>query len=121
MDKSNGAYLGTEIGNKWWKRYAQDEFFSRGNGQYWLDDKAFSFNKAFTSKDIIIPFDSILGVGVGYWHSGRWALGNKILKITWAKDSLTLSSGFIVLGKTEKFNEFKALLEAKLKSKNQNR
>jgi hypothetical protein len=30
MDKRRGRYLGTEMDEKWWKRYAQEGWFARG-------------------------------------------------------------------------------------------
>jgi hypothetical protein len=39
MDKNKGLYLGTEIDQKWWRRYTKEGLFLRGNGEYWYDDK----------------------------------------------------------------------------------
>jgi len=39
MDRRRGCYLGTEIDEKWWKRYAREGLFVRGNGEYWFDDE----------------------------------------------------------------------------------
>jgi hypothetical protein len=118
MEKNKGAYLGTEINQKWWKRYTKLEFFSRGNGEYWLDDNGLYFLKFFTRANIFIPFDSIIEVKIGTWHSGRWALGAKILKVVWVKDGLMLSSGFIVSKQEDQLNKFKSLLLSNLKNKN---
>lgn len=96
MDKNKGLYLGTEINEKWWKRYTKDKLFMRGNGEYWYDDKGFYFLRYLTENPIFIPFGAMLEIKLGKWHSGRWAYGNFIIKIIWQKDNLKLSSGFIV-------------------------
>mgnify|MGYP001567496802 CR=1 FL=1 len=31
-----GNYLGTEIDEKWWKRYRSPGFFARGSGEFWM-------------------------------------------------------------------------------------
>jgi hypothetical protein len=33
-EKALGIYFGTEINEKWWKRYTKDKLFMRGNGTY---------------------------------------------------------------------------------------
>jgi hypothetical protein len=33
--KKRGSYLGTEVDEKWYKRYRRDGFFARGSGEYW--------------------------------------------------------------------------------------
>jgi hypothetical protein len=33
MDKRRGRYSGTEMDEKWWKRYAQKGWFARGKGE----------------------------------------------------------------------------------------
>lgn len=96
MDKNKGLYLGTEINEKWWKRYTKDKLFMRGNGEYWYDDKGFYFLRNFTKEPIFIPFSEILEIKMGKWHSGRWAYGRPVIKIVWRQDNLKLSSGFIV-------------------------
>lgn len=98
MEKQKGLYLGTEIGETWWKRYTHAGFFMRGNGTYWMDDKGFFFQRYPMKEPFFIPFGSMLEIKSGTWHSGRWAFGNLIVKIIWQKDNLRLSSGFIVSG-----------------------
>jgi hypothetical protein len=96
MDKRRGHYLGTEIGEKWWKRYTKDGLFARGNGEYWVDDEAFYFLRYLTQDPIVIPFDKIEELKVGTWHAGRWAWGNLIVKFLWSHRGQSLSSGFIL-------------------------
>jgi len=107
MEKNKGAYLGTEIEGIWWKRYTKDNLFARGNGEYWFDEKGLYFLRYFAKEPIFIPSGSIQEVKIGRWHSGRWAMGNPILKIIWVKDGINLSSGFIVSNKIEMSLEFK--------------
>jgi hypothetical protein len=96
MDKRRGCYLGTEINEKWWKRYTKEGLFARGNGEYWHDDEAFYFLRDLTRDPIVIPFDKMDGLKVGTWHSGRWAWGNPIIKLLWVHQGRSLSSGFIL-------------------------
>ena len=118
METQKGLYLGTEINEKWRRRYVQSGFLARGNGQYWFDDKGFYFLRTLTREPIFISFDKIFGVKLGKWHSGRWAFGNLILKIIWELDGLKLSSGFIVSKNSEEIMELKKILEGKISRKN---
>lgn len=98
-DSSNrrkGHYLGTEIDEKWWKRYRKDKFFARGNGEYWFDDTAYYFRRYLTKQPIEIPFSRVIEVKIGKTHAGRWLLASRVLKLIWEKDGIKLSSGFIV-------------------------
>lgn len=94
--RRKGLYLGTEVGEKWWKRYTRDKFFARGNGKYWFDNSAFYFHRYLTRKPIQIPFDNVVEVKLGRSHAGRWLLRVPVLKIIWKKSDLLLSSGFLV-------------------------
>ena len=98
-DSSNrrkGHYLGTEIDEKWWKRYKKDKLFARGNGEYWFDGTALYFRRYLTKHPIVIPFAKIIEMKIGKSHAGRWLLGSRVLKLVWEKDGMKLSSGFIV-------------------------
>jgi len=75
MEKRRGHYLGTEIDEKWWKRYREDGFFARGFGEFWCDEGAFYFSRYLMMRPLIIPFDKILGFQIGAWHAGRWGSG----------------------------------------------
>lgn len=116
MGNNKGLYLGTEIDEKWWKRYKKDKFLTRGNGEYWYDDKGFYFLRYFTEEPIIIPFSEIIKIKLGKWHSGRWAYGNLIIKIVWKKENLKLSSGFIISKNKEDVVKFIEALEIKIKN-----
>ena len=98
-DSSNrrkGHYLGTEIENKWWKRYRKDKLFARGNGEYWFDDTALYFRRHLTKHPLVIPFAKVVEVKIGKSHAGGWLLGSQVLKVIWEKEGMKLSSGFIV-------------------------
>ena len=110
--RNTGLYLGTEIvGRKLWKRYLKDKLFARGNGKYWFDGGGFYFLRYLTSTPIYIPFSQVMEIQLGTKHAGRWAMGNLIVKIIWRKDSLILSSGFLVSKKREYARALKAELD----------
>ena len=94
--EKTGHYLGTEIDEKWWKRYKKSPFFARGNGTYHYDDKAFYFLKYLTNEPLSIPLNRIVDFKIGKWHAGRWGAGMPVLKIIWENDDLRLSSGFLL-------------------------
>jgi hypothetical protein len=116
INKNKGLYLGTEINQKWWRRYQKNKFFMRGNGQYWYNDQEFYFLRDLTREPITIPFAKIIELKLGKWHSGKWAYGNFIVKIIWQKDGLKLSSGFIVSKNREGAIKLKEDLESKIKA-----
>ena len=91
-----GHYLGTEIDEKWWKRYRKDKLFARGNGEYWFDETTLYFRRYLTKLPIEIPFARVMEVKIGTSHAGRWLLGRRVIKLIWHKDGLKLSSGFIL-------------------------
>ena len=95
-NRSKGHYLGTEIGEKWWKRYKKDKLFARGNGEYWFDEIAFYFLRYLTKQPIEIPLTKIVRFEIGKTHAGRRLFRQWVLKLVWEKDGLILSSGFIV-------------------------
>jgi hypothetical protein len=95
-----GHYMGTEIGEVWYRRYREDGFFARGNGEYYLTPDALHFRRYLTKQELVIPFDQVTEIKLGKWHSGQWAAFRTVLKIVWKRGNLVLSSGFI-LSRTE--------------------
>jgi hypothetical protein len=95
-NRHKGRYLGTEIDEKWWKRYRKDKFFARGSGEYWFGDSGLYFRRYLTRHPIEIPFTKVIEVKMGKSHAGKWLLGSRVLKLIWEKDGMKLSSGFIV-------------------------
>jgi hypothetical protein len=100
MEKRRGHYLGTELDQKWWKRYRQENFFIRGNGTFWIDNQVFFFQRSLSKTPIQIPFYKMFDFKIGHWHCGRWSLGQPIIKIFWKEKGEVLTSGF-VLTKTQ--------------------
>jgi hypothetical protein len=100
-----GLYLGTEIDEKWWKRYIHNKFFMRGNGKYWVDQTSFYFLRYLTKDPMIIPFNKITGLKEGKWHSGKWVGNLLVLKILWVENGVKLSSGFVITRNSIKFHQ----------------
>lgn len=94
-DKNRGHYLGTEIDEKWWRRYSMEGFLARGIGEFWIDSSALYFRRYLTDAPIVIALGDVLDIKVGKWHSGRWAGGVPVVKILWKKSDNRLSSGFV--------------------------
>lgn len=89
-----GKYFGTEIDEKWWKRYRKNKMFARGNGTFSYDEQSILFLRLVTRTPLAIEFEKILEFKIGKWHAGQWGAGKPILKIVWKKDNQLLSSGF---------------------------
>ena len=100
MEKKSGYYFGTEIDEKWWKRYRKKGYFARGLGNYFIDDNGIHFYRYLTKNPLTILFSDIKGIKAGKWHAGRWGHGHIVTKVVWNDSEKVLSSGFI-LGKNE--------------------
>ena len=52
MDTATGIalYVGTQIGDRWWKRYRAPGFFVRGRGRYWFEDGELRFHRELTKE-----------------------------------------------------------------------
>lgn len=99
-ERKPGHYLGTEVDDRWWRRFGGDGFFARGNGTYWFERDSLCFLRYLTSDPLCIHFDEIENISTGTWHAGRWGFGRQIVKLHWVRDEMQLSSGFVV-GKDE--------------------
>ena len=108
------AYLGTEISEKWWRRYKKRGFFMRGNGEISLNENGLSFRRALTQKPFLIPYNKMTGLSFGKWHSGRWLFGAPILKIKWINDGEDLCSGFYFKITEQELQEFVRDLQNKM-------
>ena len=117
MERRKGHYLGTEIDERWWKRYRKDRFFARGNGEYWLEENGFCFRRYLTKRPICVPFERTEQIKLGKWHAGRWSGGLLVLKILWDKDGQRLSSGFVVSRNEVDTYNLKAELESRIGSR----
>lgn len=112
-----GKYFGTEIDEKWWRRYTKNKMLSRGNGKFFFDEKAISFLRTLTKEPIQIDTRKIVELKTGKWHAGQWGAGKPILKILWKNNDQILSSGFSLSNKfDEVLSELKEL--TKLQDKN---
>ena len=100
-----GHYLGTEIDEKWWSRYRKDGLFACGNGEYWIANNCFCFRRYLTKSEIVIPLNEVKEIKTDKWHASRWAGGALIIKLIWYKNSMKLSSGFVVSKDTAETNK----------------
>jgi hypothetical protein len=96
MLKRKGHYFGTEIDEKWWRRYTKKKLFARGTGEYWYDDDSFYFRRYLTRTPIVLHFRDITDLKTGHWHAGRWGGRHPIIKFIWQRDGLRLGSGFLL-------------------------
>ena len=94
MLKQKGHYFGTEINEKWWRRYTKHHLFARGTGEYWFDDQDFYFRRYLTKTPIVLHYRDIIELKTGHWHAGKWGGKHPIIKFIWEKDGIRLSSGF---------------------------
>lgn len=114
MQKSNGYYYGTEIDEKWWRRYMRDGLFTRGNGSWWIEDDGMYFLRKMTKKPIFIPLNAIKGIKLGTGHAGKWTPGATVLKVIWERNDMKLSSGFWLGWREDTATEIKGTLEQKI-------
>lgn len=114
MEKAVGHYLGTEIDEKWWRRYMRGGFLARGVGKYWMDDTALHFLRDLTKVPLQIPFSAMRAVKTGKFHAGRWNLGRPIVKVLWEHEGQRLSSGFVISSDEAKVQAFMEQLSRKI-------
>ncbi|MCP4307614.1 MAG: hypothetical protein GY926_21210 [bacterium] len=89
-----GNYFGTEIDEKWWRRYRGPAFFARGNGEFWMDEHGVQFRKQLTKTPLLIQWEEITDASLGKWHAGRWNGGHPILLVTFHRAGQNLQAGF---------------------------
>jgi len=87
--------MGTEIDRRWWRRYRHG-FLMRGAGDWWIEEGCFHFHRWLTRKPLVIPLAAVKEVGLGNWHAGQWAMGERVIKLIWEHEGQDLSSGFIL-------------------------
>jgi len=95
--RSPGFYVGTLRPERPWYNRARmlGSFPDKGRGEYWYDYKGFYFVRERTGAGLVIPAESLIEVGLGFWH-GIFFSRTKILKLLWRKGGEKLSSGFLV-------------------------
>jgi hypothetical protein len=111
-----GKYFGTEINEKWWKRYMKNKMFARGNGTFSLDKQSISFLRLLTRVPIVIDFKRIKAFKIGKWHAGQWGAGRPVIKVLWEKDNQLLSSGFSLSMETDEIEKFLLEMNERVKS-----
>jgi hypothetical protein len=100
IQKKCGQYLGTRVEHKWWRRYTEGGFFSRGTGEYWIKDGSLFFEHHASQQTISLPLHKLSEIKVCPCR-GR-AGGIPIIKLVWEKDGRWLSSSFILSGLVDK-------------------
>lgn len=115
-----GKYFGTEIDEKWWKRYTKGNLLARGNGTLSYNDQSISFLRLLTRAPIVIDFAKILEFKVGKWHSGQWGAGAPIIKVLWKNEKQLLCSGFSVSQNPDETKNIVSELNAILESVKKN-
>lgn len=113
----SGKYFGTEIHEKWWRRYMKNKMLARGNGTFSYDDQHISFLRLLTQKPITIEFSKIIEFKIGKWHAGQWGKGKPILKVLWENENQLLSSGFSISEKENPIDDILATLNGILETK----
>jgi hypothetical protein len=113
----SGNYFGTEIEEKWWKRYTKNKMLARGNGMLWFNEQSIFFLRLLTKKPIKIDIKQIVDIKTGTWHSGQWGAGKPIIKIVWENNGQILSSGFTVSKGSEAFEKVLSGLKNLIKNK----
>ncbi len=114
QQKKKGNYLGTEIDNKWFKRYMKDGMLARGNGSFWLDAGGINFHRLLTRKPLRIKWEEIEDTCIGNWHAGKWLFGFPILKIYFRRNGLNLSAGFFLDNNRKVMEKFCSDLKSRI-------
>lgn len=110
----NGKYLGTEIEEKWWRRYTKDKMLARGNGIFTYNKNLIAFQRYLTENPVRIEASKIREFKIGKWHAGQWGVGKEILKVIWENNGQILSSGFTILKHSKNVSELIQELKTKL-------
>jgi hypothetical protein len=88
--------MGTELDEKWYRRYKKKGFFARGLGDWWIENNIFRFHRIMLKKDLEIPLARVRAIELGRWHGGQWAGRKRVLKFIWEHEGRRLSSGFVL-------------------------
>jgi hypothetical protein len=102
IGKKRGRYLGTRIEHKWWRRYREAGFSTRGKGDYWIQDGSFFFQHHASQRPISLPLRNLIEIKVCPCR-GRSG-GIPVIKLVWEKDGRWLSSGFVLTGLVDQSN-----------------
>lgn len=72
--KIDGKYFGTEIEQKWWKRYLKNKMLSRGNGTLAYNEHAISILRLLTKTPIVIELEDFR---FQTWKMACWPMGSR--------------------------------------------
>ncbi|MEA2001633.1 MAG: hypothetical protein U9N84_07080 [Actinomycetota bacterium] len=111
---NSGSYYGTEVDGKWWKRYRGKGFFTRGGGDYWMDETGFHFRKMLTATPFTIGWDEMVSVRIGKSHAGRWGFGRPLLTIEFSSDARPLCAGFYLTSEWSQMEQIAGDISTKL-------
>jgi hypothetical protein len=99
LKTSSGYYCGTRVNNSWWRRYRPWGFFTRGNGEIWVDSLGLHFRLYLTRPVRVIEASSMKKINIGDCGF-RW-LGAPVIWIEWTDGERNLRSGFAVSKRRE--------------------
>jgi hypothetical protein len=108
--KKRGLYLGTRVEHKWWRRYTEAGFITRGKGDYWIKDGSLFFQHHDSQQPISLPLRNLAEIKV--CPCRRRTGGLPIIRLVWEKDGRWLSSGFVLSGLLDRSNNLLASLRA---------
>ncbi|MBD3404453.1 hypothetical protein GF420_16295 [candidate division GN15 bacterium] len=114
MEKRRGHYMGTELDEKWYRRYKKEGFFARGLGDWWIENNIFRFHRIMLKKDLEIPLARVRAIELGRWHGGQWAGRKRVLKFIWEHEGRRLSSGFVLTRSSEDAARLREELERQI-------
>lgn len=118
QQRKKGNYFGTEIDRAWYKRFRDDGFFARGNGELWLEQDGLCFLRLLTRKPLRVGWEEMTGVRLGKWHAGRWAAGRPVLKVDFHRHGRELTAGFLLSSSWPEMEAFSVDLGRKIESVN---
>lgn len=81
LKTTNGYYCGTRVNGSWFRWYRPWGFFTRGNGEIWVDPFGLHFRLYLTKPVRDIPLASIQNISIGDCGF-RW-LGAPVIWIEW--------------------------------------
>lgn len=102
IQKKHGHYLGTRVEHKWWWRYTQGGFLTRGKGKYWIKDGLLFFQHHNSQQTISLPLHKLSEIKI--CPCGGQTGGIPIIKLVWEKDGRWLSSSFALTGLVDTSN-----------------
>lgn len=102
IQKKSGRYLGTRIEHKWWQRYTEAGFVTRGSGQYWIMDGSLFFQHHASQEPFRLPLRNLAEIKI--CPCRRRTGGIPIIRLVWEKDGCWLNSGFVLSGLVEQGN-----------------